>query len=185
MLHCNRIRVDNDSSYIYCNEMITDTKYILSANDVRNTLGCIIQNRIALENKYDLKISNDADAIIFLNKYPIEELKDENSMYDYYSLCKECYPDISWNNFYSDERCSPVVRLISIVKRKFEESEYNTAIECCKLYAGIYNVVKKCPRFKYKDFYIWYYLTRGGHMRTLEYLMKIYFFIKRIISHLK
>ena len=185
MIHCDRIRLINDSGYIYCNEMITDDKYILSAADVRNTLSCIIQNRIAIENKYGLKISNDADAQIFLNKYPIEELNDEDSLYDYYSLCRKCYPDISWENFCSDERCSPIVRLISIIKRRFEEHENDTAIKCCKSYSRVCRVIKRCPRFKYKDFYIWYYLLRGGYMKILEFLMKFYFLSKKIISRLR
>lgn len=185
MLHCNRIRVDNDSSYIYCNEMITDDKYALSADDVRNTLSCILQNRIILENKYGLKISNDADAQIFLNKYPLEELNDVDSLYDYYSLCKKCYPEISWENFCSDERCSPIVRLISIIKRKFEEREYDTAIKYCKSYARVCKIIKTCPWFKYKDFYVWYYLIRSGHTKILKLLMKTYFLSKRIISRFK
>lgn len=182
IVHCDKIRTIKYSDYIYCNDPITENKYILDSDELSRSLSLILYFRRALEKKYNQKIENDSDAVIFLNKYPLEELKEERGLSDYYNLCKECFPNLSWDSFYSDEVCSPIIRLISIVKRKCEEKEYDALTHYCKLSSNICKKMEKCPNFRFKDFYVWHYLLKYRKEFLLRYLMGLYFFLKRMLK---
>ena len=185
VIYCNSIRVVNDCGYIYCNDTINENKYKLTSGEISRTLSEIIKYRNSLEEIYDLKLEDNSDAIIFLNKYPIDEFTQYPSLMDYYLLCKKCYPNMSWSAFYSDDICSPIIRLISILKRLIDAGEDKEFLRYCEIANIVCGSIDKCPKFKYKDFYIWYFLLKTKNYEVLNFIMNFYFSVKRIIYRIK
>ena len=185
IIYCDCIRVVNGCNYIYCNDEITENKYILRVDEVTKTLTAILHYRSLLEKKYKLQLEDKSDAIIFLNQFPLEEFANEQGLQDYYSLCKKCHPDISLEYFISNETYSPIIRLISIIKKMNEEGQKQEFLQYCKICSEVCNNIKICPKFKYKDFYIWYHLSKSKCYGIMNYIMRLYFYFKKTVYRLK
>lgn len=185
IIYCNRIRVIDSCDYVYCNENNAEDKYVLGISEIKSLFCGIIANHHILESIYGLKVNPDADVEILLGRYPLSELAERQCLQEYYLLCKKCYSNMSWNRFCSDEICSPIIRLISILKKMIEEGGHKDFMWYCEISNKVCGSISKCPKFKYKDFYIWYFLLKTKNYEVLNFIMKFYFSVKRIIYRIK
>lgn len=182
LTYCKCVRTMNALGYIYCNDVICDDKYLLSKDEIHQTLNEILRLHKILEAKYKNKIVNDADAQIFLNKYPLDTIETRSTLLEYSSLCFKCYPEISSENLYSDSRCSPIIRVIITIKKMYENHEKYHAHKYIILASRISNYIQECPKFQYYDFYIWYFLLKYRKYVLLIFLMNSYFLLKKLLK---
>ena len=182
LTYCCSVRTICELGYIYHNDMLFEDKYILSKDEINRTLNMILYYHELIETKYIGKIVNDADAQIFLNKYPLDGVRSDEGMLAYYSLCLRCYPNVSWSNFYSDERCSPIIHLITSIKRIYEQGRTDSIRENIVLASRICENINKCPQFKFYDFYIWYFLLKYRKYVLLHFLMNTYCLLKKLFK---
>lgn len=178
--HCNSIRTTAKCGYYYCDDNIEIdivSKYNLSIEEVSYSLNRIIdvKNTFAKEKKCFL--NNNFDFCVYLSMCPIHKMLNKEYLVEYYNLCKHFEPTLNNNSFYSHSLFSPIVRGIAELKSYYERKNY---IKAEALFNILHQLSKDLitPNFKFKDFYIWYYLIKHNCYNSLNLGLKLYFYLK-------
>ncbi len=180
--YCQDVRFVNYIGYVYFSEteISHSTKYKMSFHDIEISLKKSIDLRIKLKEKTEANVDLQHDLYLYFSMIPITKLVDQESMSEYFGLCKKFIPSLDLNMLYNTSYLSPIIRGISELKSMYERNLYANGKELYKALYCInsnYNVKIKFP---YKDFYIWNWLIKHKLFCILDAGLKFYFLIKRI-----
>jgi hypothetical protein len=76
--------------------------------------------------------------------------------------------------FCADPILSPLVKYICKLKDYYFEKKYDKVRVLFYKLKKMSEVIPKHISFKYKDFYLWYFLIKCGWWRIFDFLMKLY-----------
>lgn len=100
------------SGYQYFNEGCKE--YRLSAREITRKIDALTEGYARISRRFGQPISISRDVNITLSMYPLDVALDDDS--EYRSLFTQFTPGATDKDFYSDGRCSPLVRTIIAVR---------------------------------------------------------------------
>ena len=166
----------NYNYFIDSNISIQD-KYSLSMEEVESTLTILSSVNNLLNKRFGICCDEDEYKVFFFSALSYEDIAIRG-IDSYFSLCLQYYPQNTFDDFYSDEFVSPIVKGIVCLKKKIRYSPK----EFKQQYFSVVKFFKDTPRyinFKHKDFYLWYFLIKTKQWYLFKILMSLYFRLKK------
>lgn len=177
ILCCKKIRTISLNSYNYAIEEQTieyaEKFSFISFNEV-DCLCCeLYRLNKELEHKFNCTLGDE------LREHILAILNSEKNLCaeffeDYYILCKKYYSNLTIQIFCCDSILSPIIKHIDKLKKNYFAHNYvKTRVLYDKL-VDVSKIISLRLEFKYKDFYLWYFLIKCGWWRIFDFLMKLY-----------
>lgn len=183
LYNCNTVRLIDEFGYIYFQSGDSCViKYNLSINEVKYAINSELEIRKKNEERFGVLCESDSVVQFYIEMTSILEMTADDYFYDYFQLYKDITFNFDEESFYNSNSFSPIIRGISQLKRKYEDKLYTEAQLLSEALLVLCSNVKQTPCFIHKDFYIWFYLLKYRSLRMLERMMKIYFYLKRVIK---
>lgn len=163
-------RADEEISYI--------DKYNLSLSEIDNISAKITNINNLLSQKFGCEVDLWEVKNCFLAMFKLKN--DINYFFPYCELCKKYYPNITLVDLCSDVFLSPLIPEIANLKRYYEKGRVEKVRDLFMLLHRLSNFTPWVIRFKYKDFYLWYFFIKCGWWHSFNFLMEMYCkFIKK------
>lgn len=177
LLCCTNARIISLNSYNYAIEEqnidYADKFSFLTIEEVDYL--CLRLNELnkKLESKFQCLLKDE------LREHILCILNSEKNLHptflsDYYVLCQKYYPKFTLEVFCADPILSPLVKYICKLKDYYFEKKYDKVRVLFYKLKKMSEVIPKHISFKYKDFYLWYFLIKCGWWRVFDFLMKLY-----------
>lgn len=181
LYHCQDIRLTNYTGYVYFSdtEIIYHNKYNLSFHEIEVALQKACEVKSALKEKTGANMDPYYDHYLYFSMIPITKLADQESMSEYFDLCKKFISSLDLKMLYNTSYFSPIIRGISELKLMYKKKLYANGKE---LYNALYCINSNCNvkiSFPHKDFYIWNWLIKHKLFYILDLGLKFYFTLKR------
>ena len=113
----------------------------------------------------------------FLQLAQIDEII-ERGVDVYFSLCRKYYPNLTEKQILEDPFMSPLVKGIAKIKLLYNQKQYVEAKQYYNKLCFFCNDMPWDIKFRYEDFYLWYFLIKWGFWSVFDKIMKIYLFVK-------
>ncbi len=185
LLYSDTVRIVNFKGYIYYfdedffeNGKGVFDKYSLKFEEVDYVASVLVDINRRLDARFGCCSHKEEGKLYFLQAIKFEDI-EKHGLNEYYKLCKKFYPNLSLEEFYSDSLLSPIVKYIVNIKRLYKIRSLNN-IENIFNSSEIFKELPWRVRFQHKDFYLWYFLIKCGWWNIFNFLMKMYFRIKKL-----
>lgn len=182
---CNCIKLIDrcEYNYVYDNGACAfGKKYDMSISEIDHAVSQVISAIDKLSRRVRGNIDPLLDIWIFTGMFQIINIKSRQDLRDYYLLCVKYVPGLDEASFYKEERFSPVLRGLALLKSLYEENNFVDAKELMKALYRLSTYSQTSLRdYKYKDFQVWYYFCRCQRYKMLDLLLRLYVLMKRML----
>lgn len=183
LLKSQSVRLLNLAGYTYYrNGEPHVLKYNLSLDEIKYSLSKAVKIKEDIQKSLGVRLKNNVDYEMYLSMYPIHKLLDRYNLIAYLDLCKFFNLTSNLNELYNNNLLSPIIRGISMVKISYEKKFYEESFALCEIIHEMSRSLEFTPRFKFKDFYLWYWLIKHKRYGILNYAMCMYFRLKQYIN---
>ena len=163
-------------NYYIAESNIIQHKYLLSFEELEYVLDVIDGINKKLSIKASISEVECKMSFVLLLKF--DEIK-RIGIKEYYDLCKRYCSSKNYEIFYTDNLLSPIIKGIILLKEYYNKEDINRSkdffFQCVSLFKDTPWFIK----FKYKDFYLWYFLIKIKQWKLLNLLMNFYFKLKK------
>ncbi len=173
LLYCNSIRIIPVCGYCYESDGISSERYKLSVQEISRTINKLIRSYELLGHKYDCRFDIVSDIALHISIYPIEKILTIGDD-EYFKLYRSFFPDKSKEDLYRDQKCSPMIKVITLAKRLYEDGEYEAGrsliIDAWELYGHKFKTIE----YPYPTHRVIGLLLGAGLLKLVHVALRLY-----------
>ena len=178
LFYCDSIRVIYKLNYNYnFDENFSGgcmDKYQLTLEEIGNVCMKIYNINNDLEKKFGIIVNEFEIKNNFLSMYKVDSFSNSGEVLFFYDLYRKYYLDVSLSIFCNDAMFSPLIIFLVQIKEFYKLLHYEKAKAVFEKLVCVSEGLPWNIKFKYKDFYLWYFLIKCGWWRIFDFLMKLY-----------